>query len=442
MKCLVQSILRLVVVLSGCLMCFGPLYADDFSSLKKRLFRNEQSAADEQLKLVETLLRVRVAPLEFKEGMPLNKALDKLEKQLAESGCELPFERAASKNDFCAPLADQKIKYDCKISGGVCADVLKSLCHEAGCTYCVKDGKVHVFPYDSEMVEEVVISPKLMIRDYFNELSENKLKINGQFAKKFPVGRVKMFADKDYTIRISGSKYACSRAKASLADMYVDWVRKNNWSYYKNEVAKQPRFIFEAQMNEIFVVPAVFDSSCNLETLIKYFALHSRLNRKVKGLRIGTELENPSTVNISGELDLSCSTLRDALIKVCDACGGHYLVKGRKVTIVPRELESRHYWLTKRVVNVLESKAKSASKEVMKEGFERKKKNQRKPEQPRDDTWKNLIIGHLAECGVELPDLGGVEYNPKTTKVKVETSQKTFAELDLLYNVLTPEVQR
>ena len=69
-------------------------------------------------------------------------------------------------------------------------------------------------------------------------------------------------------------------------------------------------------------------------------------------------------------------------------------------------------------------------------------KNQRKTEPVKDDTLKDLVIAHLAECGVEFPDLGGVEYNPKNRKLKVETSQEVFADLDQLYYVLTPAVQR
>ena len=206
-------------------------------------------------------------------------------------------------------------------------------------------------------------------------------------------------------------------------------------------MAKQPRFISDAQMNEIFLVPVVFDSSCNLETLLKYFELHARAGGKSRGLRIGTELQNPASVNFTDELDFSCSTLRDALIKVCDACGGHYLVKGRKVTIVPRELETRYYWVTEHVAEKLTRNAKQTAKEDQKEGIERKK-NQRKAAPISDDTWKDLITGQLAECGVTLPDLGGVEYNSKNRRLKVETSQQVFSELDRLYNVLTPVVQR
>ena len=446
MKCFVHNVLRFVVVLSGGFMCLGPLYADGFSTTPKRSSRNAQSAENEQLKLVETLLRIRMAPMDLREGMPLSKVLDRMEALWADSGKQLKIERAASKDEFCEPLADQKIKYDCKIPGGTCADVLKSVCHEAGCTYCVKDGAIHVFPYDSETAEEVAIYPRPMIDAYFDRSfsKDKKLKIRSQFAKKFPLGRVKIVAGEgdEFKIRISGSKYACSRAKVTLADMYADWVRNHHWEYYKKEVAKQPRFISDAQMNEIFMVPVVFDSSCNLETLLKYFELHARSGGKSRGLRIGTELQNPASVNITDELDLSCSTLRDALIKVCDACGGHYLVKGRKVTIVPRELETRYYWVTDHVAEKLKHNAKQAAKEDQKEGIERKKKNQRKAAPISDDTWKDLITGQLAECGVTLPDLGGVEYNSKNQKLKVETSQQVFSELDRLYNVLTPVVQR
>ena len=446
MRCFVHNVLRFVVVLSGGFMCLGPLYADGFSTTTKRSSRNARPAEDEQLKLVATLLRMRMAPLELREGMPLNKVLDHLEEQWAESGKKLKIERAASLDEFCEPLADKKVKYDCKIPAGTCAEVLKSLCHEAGCTYCVKDGAIHVFPYDSETVEEVAIYPNRMIDAYFDRSfsKDKKLKIRSQVAKKFPLGRVKIVAGEgdEFKIRISGSKYACSRAKVTLADMYADWVKNHHWEYYKKEVARQPRFISDAQMNEIFLVPVVFDSSCNLETLLKYFELHARAGGKSRGLRIGTELQNPASVNFTDELDFSCSTLRDALIKVCDACGGHYLVKGRKVTIVPRELETRYYWVTEYVAEKLTRNAKQTAKEDQKEGIERKKKNQRKAAPISDDTWKDLITGQLAEYGVTLPDLGGVEYNSKNRRLKVETSQQVFSELDRLYNVLTPVVQR
>ena len=195
-------------------------------------------------------------------------------------------------------------------------------------------------------------------------------------------------------------------------------------------------------MNESWVVPVVFDSSCNLEVVLKYFALHAKLGGKGKGVRIDAEIQNPSSVVFSDELDFSCSTLCDALAKVCDACGGHYRVKGRKVTIVPRELETRYYWVDERVVKRLSRKASLATREEQKEGIERKKKNQRKAEPIRVDTWKNLIIEQLAEHGVELPDLGGVEYDSKNHRLQVETSQAVFAELDRLYNLLIPIVMR
>ena len=444
MKRFVQNVLRLAVVLSGGVVCLGPLRADDFSTPTKRTSRNVRAEEDAQLKLVETLLRIRMAPMDLREGMPLSKVLDHMEALWADSGKQLKIERAVSKDEFCEPLADQKIKYDCKIPGGTCAEVLKSVCHEAGCTYCVKDGAIHVFPYDAETAEEVAIYPRPMINAYFDGSfsQDNKLKIRSHVAKKFPLGRVKIVAGEgaEFKIRVSGSKYACSRAKRILANMYADWVKNHHWEYYKKEVAKQPRFILDGQLNEIFVVPVVFDS-CNLETLLKYFELHARLGGKGRGLRIGTELQNPASVNLSGELDFSCSTLLDALIKVCDACGGHYLVKGRKVTIVPRELESRCYWVTERVAKKWSTKAKQTTKEEQKTGFERKK-NQRKKTAVKDDTWKNLITEELAEDGVVLPDLGGVEYDPKNGKLKVETSQSVLAELDRLYDVLTPAVQR
>lgn len=425
-------------------MCLGPLYADGFSSRTKSSRRGELSAAEEQLKLVETLLRVRMAPMELNAGTPLNKVLNRIEQQWAESGKELKLERAASKNDFSAPLADQKIKYDCKIAGGTCAEVLEAVCLEASCAYCVKDGKIHVFPFDSESAEEVAIFPQEMIRDYFDESysGEKKLKIKPHAAKKFPIGRVKMVTEVKGQIRMTGSKQGCSRARASLANMYADWVKKNDWAYYKNEVAKQPRFMADAQMNETFVVPVVFDSSCNLEVVLKYFALHAKLGGKGKGVRIDAEIQNPSSVVFSDELDFSCSTLCDALAKVCDACGGHYRVKGRKVTIVPRELETRYYWVDERVVKRLSRKASHATREEQTKGIERKKKNQRKAEPIRVDTWKNLIIEQLAEHGVELPDLGGVEYDSKNRRLQVETSQAVFAELDRLYNLLIPVVMR
>lgn len=444
MKRFVQNVLRLAVVLSGGVVCLGPLRADDFSSPTKRSSRSVRAEEDAQLKLVEMLLRIRMAPMELREGMPLSKVLDHMEALWADSGKQLKIERAASKDEFCEPLADQKIKYDCKIPGGTSADVLKSVCHEAGCTYCVMDGAIHVFPYDSETSEIVAICPRPMILTYFTESGTNdrKLKVQSNFAKKFSIGRVKMVADTENKVRISGSKYGCSRAKATLANMYADWVRKNDWAYYKNEVAKQPRFVADALMNEVFLVPVIFDSSCNLDTVLKYFAAHARMGGKGKGIRIGTVLQNPASVNIPDGLDLSCSTLRSALMKVCDACGGHYQVKGRKVTIVPRELETRYYWVQQQVAEKLALKAKTSVKENQKDGIERRKKNQRKTEPVKDDTLKDLVIAHLAECGVEFPDLGGVEYNPKNRKLKVETSQEVFADLDQLYYVLTPAVQR
>lgn len=444
MKCFVRNVLQLFVVLAGGVMCLGPLHADDFSPRTKRSLRNELSAAEEQLKLVETLLRVRMAPLELSAGTPLNKVLDRMEQQWAESGKELKLERAAGKDDFSAPLADRKIKYDCKIAGGTSAEVLEAVCLEASCIYCVKEGKIHVFPFDAEPSEETAVFPQEMVRNYFDESysGEKKLKLKPHAAKKFSTGRVKISTDAKGKIRMSGSKQGCSRAKAALVSMYADWVRKHYWAYYKNEVAKQPRFMADAQMNEIFVVPVVFDSSCNLEIVLKYFALHARLARKGKGLRIETELQNPASVTIADELDFSCSTLRDALVKVCDACGGHYRVKGRKVTIVPRELETRYYWVDERTAEVLARKARLSTREDQKKGIERKKKNQRKAAPVNDDTWKNLITGQLAEHGVELPDLGGVEYDSKNRKLQVETSQAVFAELDRLYRFLTPAVQR
>ena len=443
MKRFVRNVLQLLVVLSGGVMCLGPLYADGFSTAAKRLLRKGDSAADEQLKLVESLLRVRMAPLELSEGTPLNKVLDHMEKQWAESGRELKFERAPSKDDFSEPLADQKIKHDCKISGGTTAEMLEAVCLEAACAYCVKDGAVHVFPFDSETAEEVVICPGEMRYTYFDESSskENKLRVKSHHAKKYPTGRVKLVSEGKNQIRLSGSKQGCSRAKTSIAHMYAEWVRKNDWPFYKNEVAKQPRFVADAQMNEIFVVPVVFDSSSNLGHVVKYLALHTKLGGKAKGLRIGTELQNPSSVSISGELDFSGSTLYDALVKLCDACGGYYRVKGRKVTIVPRQLETRYYWVSDQVVKLLKRNASNAAKVDKKGSFERKK-NQHKAEPVKADRWKELITEQLAEYGVELPELGGIEYEPKTTKLQVETSQEAFAKLDRLYNILIPVPQK
>ena len=77
---------------------------------KRRGKRDSDSPVEAQLKLVETLLKVRVPPIRYSLDGSLNRSLDQLEHQLRESGVKLKFVRQAGESDFEAPLSGAKFK--------------------------------------------------------------------------------------------------------------------------------------------------------------------------------------------------------------------------------------------------------------------------------------------------------------------------------------------
>ena len=428
-------------------------YADDTGSSSRQVNRKQLSPVEQQLKLIESLMRIRLAPMELREGMPLNKILDRLERQFEESGKTIKFVRAASEDDFSAPLSDKKIKYDCTIAGGSSTDVLASVCHEAGCAYCIRGGEVHVFPTDKEPLKETMLMPYDMVRECFeigygradddSGSAGESVKLRKGDARKYPIGRTKLrFESKKYQLTMLNSAPGLLMARVSLNNMYTDWVKKNRWSYYKNEVSRMPRFVAESHLNNMLLVPVVWDEDCSLADILHFFDLQSRLGKAKRSMRIGTELKNPASVTFSGKLDFSSSSMLDALTTVCDACQGHYLVKGRKVTIVPRQLETRSYWVNERLHERLKKHGLKNAPRVDKDSFERKKKNTKLVVSDMDSVVRDQLLLHLEQYGIEIEDPESVTYDANMRKVEFEASQKLLLSLDRLYDILIPVTQK
>lgn len=391
--------------------------------------RGEVRPEDAQLKLVEKLLKVRLSAIQVSRNSPLNRQLDKLEKHFRDSNVDIRFERGGAASDFEKPLDDARFEYDASISGGVAADVLAALCNEAGCTYVVRGGKVHIFKATEEKVTQSRTLPAHVIAMNFTESydeSGSKLKIKAALAASKGRGKAKLTYDRlTYNLTMEDTPANLYEVNQMLNEMYFDWLRLPEAKQCMAVDPRSKRFKFESQLAAKRAVPVEFEAGCTLGVLKKYLALHMRAGRVKKPVRIEPSDKIDGTTVFDDKMDFSYCTVLDALVKVCDACKGHYRVKGGKMTLIPNEREKRTYKVT---WNAIRCFTMGAGRPNPREW--QKIKKEKKP-----ITTENTMKA-LEEMGIDFPEDCGVKYDPKMYTLEVDTSQRSLLNLDCLLHVL------
>ena len=226
---------------------------------------------------------------------------------------------------------------------------------------------------------------------------------------------------------MKGNAFNLYETNQMLDDMYYDWLRLPEAKKWRAVSTRDKRFQFDSQLSVHRAVPTKFKEGTSLNELVQYLGLHTRVGRVKKPVRIVVESGDADMITIDKELDFSYATVLDALIQVCDACRGHYVVKGGKLMIIPNRLEKRQYAIT------------GTARRAFREGDALWRVNL--AHQPRKKTASKTITSTcvmdvLRQCGIHFPVSGGVEYDETRHTVKIDTSQQGFRDLECMLHYL------
>lgn len=417
---------RFLVLCLGAMLVLG----SEVLAQGGRVRKGEEDPAAAQLKMVEMLLKVRLPAMKVARESQLSRQLDKLERHFKDNHVDIKFVRSGAESDFEKPLDFAHFAYDATIAGGVAADVLAVLCYEAGCAYVVRGGKVHVFKAPDEKVTQSRTLPDRVITMNFTESfsgrGASKLKIKSALAASKGRGKAKLTYDRDtYNLTMEDSRANLYEVNQMLDEMYFDWLRL---SEAKQCMAVDPRskhFKFESQLAVKRAVPVEFEAGCTLGVLKKYLALHMRAGGVKKPVRIEASDKMDDTTVFDDKMDFSYCTVLDALHMVCDACKGHYRVKGGKMTLIPNEREKRTYKVTHRAIRCFTLGTGKPDPRAW-----RKAKEEKKAVTP------EATVSALKEMGIDIPEDCGVRYDSKMYTLDVDTSQRGLRNLDCLLNLL------
>lgn len=408
-------------------LCMGALLALGSEVLAQggRVRKGEESPAAAQLKMVEMLLKVRLPAMKVARESQLSRQLDKLERHFKDNHADIKFVRSGAESDFEKPLDFARFAYDATIAGGVAADVLAALCYEAGCTYVVRGGQVHVFKAPEEKVTQTRTLPEHVVAMNFMYAGET-LKIKPALAALKGRGKAKLSYDRDrYLLTMEDTPANLYEVNQMLDDMYFDWLRMPEASQCMAVNPRSKHFKFEQQLAVKRAVPAEFEEGSSLGDLKKYLALHMRAGRVKKPVRLEASEKADANTRIDEKLDFSYCTVLDALHMVCDACQGHYRVKGGKMTLIPSEREKRTYKVTHRAIRCFTLGTGRPAPQDWK-----KAKKEKKTVTP------EATVSALKEMGIDIPEDCGVRYDSEMYTLDVDTSQRGLRNLDCLLNLL------
>ncbi len=382
----------------------------------------EDVSTEKQLKLVDDLMTFRLPPRKIEAGTSLNKVLDKIERQLAENGLELKFVRQPSVDDFKEPLSGVKIDDYCSLSGGVCAAVLEELCHAAGCAYCVQGDAVHIFKADTEKKTQYRALPLGVVTQFFfvthGADKGARLKIKPAIAASRGRGRADMQYDEEREIiSMTDNARNLYLVNQMLSEMYFSWLKLPAAAKVEAISVRTKKFRFDSQLALRQVVPTVFAPGCNLKDLLKYLSLHTKTGRIKTPVQFVSSVRDATDITFSQAFDFSYSSIQDALDMVCDACNGHYILKGGKVTIVPNQLETREYKVTGRGLQAMTFGRVPTSKDLQ---------SRARKELVTDDNAQSM----LKDLKIDFPRMGGVSYDKEEKRIKIETYQRAFRNMD------------
>lgn len=396
----------------------------------QRRNQEEISPDEAQLELVESLLRVRLPAIEYSEKSSFNKALDKMEHLLAEKGLDIKFERQPADDDFNVPLSGVKFNYGGRVASGPVADVLQSFCHEAGCAYCVRNGKIYVYKAPTEKVKLTYTYPSVFINRYFDKNrmpgvdQVSRLKLRAAIAASRGKGRAEiLYDDNRELLTLEDNLHNLYYVKQMLNDLYAEWRRLPEAKKYGAADIRNKRYSFERQLEARRAVPVEFSPDCTLSVLMRYLSLHTAAGRIKTPVRVRTTSDNAAGITMDSPLNFNYCTVLEVLEQICDACGGHYLVKGSNLTIVPRELEMRRFRVTYSALRIFMHGGLPSPATV-------RKKVSRK------DITNDLIQSALQDVGIKLTGTSGVSYDSEKYNLEIHASQTTHRNLERLLHYL------
>ena len=229
------------------------------------------------------------------------------------------------------------------------------------------------------------------------------------------------YDDELYVLTMLGNRRNLYLANQMLNNLYHEWRRLPEAVKDGAPSVRTKRYKFERQLEQRQVVPVVFEAGCSLEDYMRYLALHTASGRIKTPVKFEVDGGKADEVTIEQALDFSYMTVREALELVCDSCGGHYRLKGSRVTIVPRELETRTYKVTYDALRAF--------------SLGRKPKDWKEQRAKADKTaiTDERALAALKEARIHFPSTGVVSYDAKQYTLQVHTSQQGFRNLDALH---------
>lgn len=387
----------------------------------RKPFGAEPTMAETQLELVKKLLKIRVPPISYKMDSSFNKTLNKLEKLMEEKGLELRFVREDGESDFAKPLEGVKFNHEGSTPGGTCADVLEMLCHEAGCAYCIREGQIHIFKAETNPIEIKLIYPERFIEQYYS-LRGGKLEQKHTPKASRKIGKAKVSYDrKHYALTISDNPRNLFLIRQSLNRRYTEWLRTKEAAQERAESTRTKRFKLESQLIKRQVVPVEFDAGCSLEVLMRYLELHMSTGRIQTPMRVSSRTSKTELIDIKDSINFNYCTVLEALDKVCDALNGHYTIDGRRLIIVPREIETRQYYAYNRTV-----RAFACGDFINDWAWEAMRKKSPKKLTITDEKVQTV----LETAGIEFPATGGASYDTETRILTISTTQAAFRNVN------------
>lgn len=388
----------------------------------------------EKLQMIETLLKVRLPAMAMEPDSTLNSQLNKVERIFKENSARFKLEKEASTNDFEKDLGSAVFTDRVSIPGGVAAEVLTQLCHAAGCAYQVVGDKVYVHQASTDEITQDRTYPQPVVDMFFTKskkksrIPEASLSIKPAIKASKARGRAVLTYDLErFRLSMKGNAFNLYETNQMLNDMYFDWLRSPEAANWGAVNTRDKRFQFDCQLAHHRAVPTKFKAGTPLKELVQYLGLHMRTGQVKKPVRIIVQGGDADLITLEQELDFSYATVLDALIAVCDACRGHYFVKGSKLVIVPNRLESRQY------------EAAGPARKAFKAGNALWKYEKDRKKRRRYDTQvisSDNVVKVLRQCGIHIPRAGGVFFPEGCFSLTIETSQQGFRDLECLLHYL------
>lgn len=400
--------------------------------------RAQEVTLEEQFKLVENLLKIRIQEMvKAPRGTSVKAALDVVRRHAARH--KTPVKIVWAEGENAEENNRLKLKTEVNLYGCMASEAIARICDAANCGFMVRGRQVELTYYGKDLREEKIPCPHAVFEEcFFNQRvaydakgkkldarllsSQKNAGVRYRYEIKAPriVNLLDFKLQGEYNpesgiLGLKGTRMSLIQCRKEVDDVYHIWLRSARVKIHGVQDTNTHRYRVNRKLNAHPVVPIEFAERCSLKEIVRYLNLVAGKSRikLVAAFAVGREHEDSM---LREDLVIPHSTFLEAVFCVCDAIRGTYTVQGNKVTFLPRELDSVRYE-TRNEWPKLVANWKSGKEDESRSAGRRFLDKM----DGTDDDLKKV----LKSVGIQIPDDGSAEESQETLPAREGQSKQT-----------------